>query len=84
MAKRRFRAKTSVRGYGSRHQAIRRALAPVVAAGLARCVRCGERIEPGTPWDVGHDDIDRSITRGAEHRSCNRATRSVRVVSRRW
>jgi hypothetical protein len=26
------------------------------------------------PWDLGHDDHDRSITRGPEHRDrCNRA-----------
>ncbi len=81
---RRAKASTSQRGYGTPHQRDRRALDPVVRAGLAVCVRCGERILPGEPWDLGHDDIDRSITRGPEHRRCNRATSSVRRVSQRW
>jgi hypothetical protein len=25
----------------------------MVKAGMVRCVRCGELIEPGTPWDLG-------------------------------
>jgi hypothetical protein len=66
-------------GYGRAHQTLRRALTPAVAAGLARCVRCGELIEAGAPWDLGHDDLDRSITRCPEHRRCNRST----VVSQR-
>jgi hypothetical protein len=48
------------------------------------CARCGERIEPGEPWDLGHDDVDRSRYTGPEHRRCNRSTRGVRVVSQRW
>jgi len=35
------------RGYGGFHRVLRKQLAPVVAAGLAVCARCGERIEPG-------------------------------------
>jgi hypothetical protein len=30
-----------------------------VAAGLAVCSRCGLRIDPGEPWDLGHADDDR-------------------------
>jgi hypothetical protein len=58
-----MRAKTGVRGYGARHQRIRRALEPLVRAGLATCARCQRRILPGEPWDLGHDDLDRSATR---------------------
>jgi hypothetical protein len=60
--------------YPGSHQAIRRALAPQVAAGTVTCWRCGQLIRPGEPWDLGHDDHDRSIYRGPEHAGrCNRA-----------
>ncbi len=84
MRKRPIRATTTSRGYGRYHRALRDQLAPIVAAGLARCARCGERIEPGEPFDLGHDDVDRSRYTGPEHRACNRATSGVRVVSQRW
>lgn len=66
-------ASTAARGYGAAHQAERRRLAPIVAAGQAWCWRCGGWIPPGTPWELGHDDHDRSIYRGPEHLKCNRA-----------
>jgi hypothetical protein len=78
------RQKTGARGYGARHQALRARLAPQVAAGLASCARCGERILPGEPWDLGHDDHDRTKYAGPEHRACNRATSGRRRRSRRW
>src|SRR5829696_1684088 len=84
------KAKTASRGYGGRHQALRRRLAAIVEAGLASCSRCGYPIVPGEPWDVGHDDRDRTIYAGPEHRRCNRATASLRpahvapIVSRRF
>jgi hypothetical protein len=60
-------------------------LAPLVAAGLATCVRCGEAIVPGEPWDLGHDDFDRHVHAGPEHRACNRATARHRMLrKRRW
>jgi hypothetical protein len=60
--------------YPGPHQAIRRPLAPQVAAGTVTCRRCGQLIRPGEPWDLGHDDHDRSIYRGPEHAGgCNRA-----------
>lgn len=72
--------------YGGRHKQLRRTLVGVVAAGGVRCARCGEEIVPGSPWDLGHDDADRSRYTGPEHRACNRATmgRRDRRVSRRW
>ena len=47
---------SSQRGYGYRHQVIRKRLAPNVNAGLVDCWRCGQRIEEGEPWDLGHVD----------------------------
>jgi hypothetical protein len=58
-----------------------------VEAGVVRCARCGELIEPGTPWDLGHvDGTKRKVYSGPGHRRCNRqtSTHRVRKVSRRW
>lgn len=72
---------TTRRGYGWTHQDTRARLAPTVQAGRATCWRCHRRIPPTPPehacrkgcrapwcWDLGHDDHDRSVTRGPEHR----------------
>lgn len=64
---------TTQRGYGAAHQAERARWAPIVARGGVICWRCGEPIRPGQPWDLGHDDNDRTIYRGPEHRGHNRA-----------
>jgi hypothetical protein len=84
MSSAQIRRKTSRRGYGTRHQRIRRSLATFVSAGLARCARCGEPILRGEPWDLGHDDLDRTRYTGPEHARCNRATNWGRVQSREW
>jgi len=65
---------TTQRGYGYSHQALRERHRPAVEAGQVNCWRCGQWIAPGAPWDLGHDDNDRTIYRGPEHRRCNRAT----------
>ena len=32
---------------------------------MVRCARCGELIEPGTPWDLGHvDGTERKVYSG--------------------
>lgn len=80
------RPSTTERGYGAAHQRARRRAARLVAAGNAYCWRClaaGRSreqawIAPDAPWDLGHDDRDRSITRGPEHQRCNRGTSSRR------
>ena len=64
---------TTARGYGWQHQSRRARWAPLVAAGQVCCMRCGQPIIPGTPWDLGHDDHDRTVTTGPDHRACNRA-----------
>lgn len=73
------RPSTTEAGYGHEHQKLRKRWAPIVAAGRVRCARCDEIIWPGTPWDLGHDDHDRSRYVGPEHRGCNRATAGRRA-----
>ena len=68
------RGSTTQRGYGAQHRALRAAWEPIVAAGQVICWRCGELIQPGEPWDLGHDDSDRTQWRSPEHVACNRAT----------
>jgi hypothetical protein len=75
---------TAMRGYGWQHQLRRLQLAPLVAAGLAICARCARPIEPGTPWDLGHDDYDRTKATRPEHACCNRAAPSETRTSREW
>lgn len=62
------------RGYTPQHRAIRTGYEPAVKAGLITCWRCGQPITPEQPWDLGHDDHDRTRYRGPEHQACNRAT----------
>lgn len=61
------------RGYGAGHQAARRAWQAKIDAGEdVRCWRCGTPIR-STAWHLGHDDVDRSVTRGPECVPCNLA-----------
>jgi hypothetical protein len=71
------------RGYGPAHTVRRRMLRGIVESGQATCVRCGEPIGAGEPWDLGHDDYDRTKWTGPEHAACNRATNRLRT-SRAW
>lgn len=68
------RGSRSQRGYGAAHQALRADWKPAVEAGGVPCARCRISIKPGEPWDLGHDDNDRSRYTGPEHIRCNRAT----------
>lgn len=71
-----LRPSTTERDYGHPHQSLRRREDRRVQAGGVLCARCGLPIEPGTPWDLGHDDADRSRYTGPEHAACNRATKT--------
>jgi hypothetical protein len=71
----RRRGSTTARGYGGTHRALRKWLAPLVATGQMRCARCGGLIVPGTPFDLGHADGDRTGYHGLEHAACNRGAR---------
>jgi len=72
------------RGYDARHRRLRHKVKREVEAGQAYCWRCLEEgktreqawIAPGSEWDLGHDDRDRSVYRGAEHAFCNRRTKA--------
>jgi hypothetical protein len=61
---------TTEGGWGHSHQQARKALAPFVESGRARCSRCGLPIMPGTPWHLDHSDDRRSYL-GAAHALCN-------------
>lgn len=76
------RPSSARRGYGRAHQELRRTWAAKVAAGGVLCARCGQPIEPGSPWDLGHLDDDRSRYSGPEHAGCNRATSTHRAAQR--
>jgi hypothetical protein len=71
---------TTRRGYGTQHQKLRAKLAPLVAAGMTRCVRCGEPIRPGQRWALDHSDAPGSHAAGAyygpSHWACNQAARN--------
>jgi hypothetical protein len=68
------RGSSTARGYDHKHEQTRESWQPHVNAGQVTCWRCNEPIEPGEPWDLGHDDHDRTITRGPEHANrCNRS-----------
>lgn len=73
--------------YGYRHRQLRAQWKQRVDAGEVTCWRCGQLVQPGSAWDLGHDDEDRTKYRGPEHTACNRATngRQQRLVrSRVW
>ena len=67
------RTSTRARGYGHRHQQLRKRVALVVAQGRAICGRCGEPISPLTDkWDLDHvDGIDKrlGVYRGPAHQA---------------
>ena len=68
------RPSTTARGYGHRHQQLRKRWAPVVESGWVFCARCRRPILPGQPWDLGHVDGSKTKYAGPEHRRCNRST----------
>lgn len=71
------------RGYPAAHRRLRERWARIVATGTVRCARCGELIGADAPWDLGHDDRDRTLYAGPEHSSCNRAVMAHRPPRKR-
>ena len=76
------------RGYTAAHDRRRKSWEPRVKAGGVVCGRCGRLIEPGTPWDLSHDQDDKRNTPVPWHRRCNRqyaasVTRRRRAVQRK-
>ena len=63
------------RKYAPGHRLLRAQIARRVAAGGVSCARCGEVIEPGERWDLGHVDGTLAYN-GPEHERCDRATKS--------
>ena len=60
------------RGYDRAHDRTRATAVATLRAGLTlTCWRCGNPITNENDMHIGHDDSDRSITRGPEHRLCN-------------
>ena len=60
------------RGYGADHDRTRRVLVTRLRNGdTLTCWRCGAPITDEHAMHVGHDDADRSITRGPECVTCN-------------
>ena len=88
------RKTTTERGYGGKHQKLRREWQARIDAGeTVTCWRCAEKgephtIGPGDEWDLGHDDDNRSVYRGPECVGGNRATATRRAAqelnSRVW
>ena len=77
--------------YRGAHEFLRKRWAPMVAAGIVRCARCGKLIERGIQWDLGHvDGSAYELYSGPEHRRCIRATarhaleQRTGPFSRRW
>lgn len=70
------RPSRQARGYDAKHDRDAAAWRAKVRAGdLVTCWRCGEPITDADDCHLGHDDHDRSITRGPEHgRRCNLRT----------
>ena len=55
-------------GHPQRRAAL---VAQLARDGYLTCWRCRERIYSADDMHVGHDDFDRSVTRGPEHKRCN-------------
>jgi hypothetical protein len=71
--------------YGSAHQKRRAELKKLVDRGGVKCYRCGERIQPGQPWDLDHVDHrlahELGMYGGASHRHCNQRARNQHVAA---
>ena len=79
---------TTQKGYGATHQRYRRRWARLLEReGELPCARCGAPVTPTTPWDLDHDDVDRSRYIGVSHRVCNQRAggqKAQRTRVTRW
>ena len=70
--------------YPPAHRRRRAELAREIEAGEGpQCPRCLLPVGPDDLWDLGHDDVDPTVTR-PEHRACNRAAANRLKTSRDW
>jgi hypothetical protein len=65
------------------HKALRRKWAAVIATGHGRCVEpiclmTSRWIEPGSAWDVPHNEDGVTYRDGPAHAKCNRAEGATR------
>ena len=66
------RSSTPQRGYGYRHQQLRKRYVALLRAGeVLTCWRCHGDITHEDDMHLGHDDHDRAVYRGPEHKGCN-------------
>lgn len=78
------RGSAAARGYGTEHGTARVMYGRLVRSGQALCWRCGGRIVPGTPWDVGHDG-EPPVIMGPEHANqCNRRAAALKGHGKPW
>ena len=71
-------------GYGWPHERERAKWARRFEQGeVIACARCKERILPGQPWHLDHDDSDRSVYMGPSHARCN-CSAAGRARSKAW
>jgi hypothetical protein len=73
------RGSREARGYTNAHRELRKAFIPEHQAGTLTCWRCKQIIPANEPFDLGHDDEDRTIYRGPEHTRCNRSAAGKRA-----
>ena len=72
------------RGYDAAHNRLRGLWKHRIKQGGVTCWRCGDPITPNEPWDLGHDDHDRSKHRGPEHAArCNRSAAGRKSAEQR-
>ena len=82
--------RTTTLGYGHQHQQLRAQWAPIVALGRTVCTPyrhpqfpdCPGLITPADPWELGHDDTDKTKYTGPEHRTCNRRADGLKRIGK--
>ena len=70
------------RGYGTAHRQLRARYAARIAQGETfTCAKCGQPVNHGMTWHLGHTD-DRTGYTGPEHELCNLADAGQRAGRR--